>query len=449
MTVRNKEQGEGLSFLHGMLKFIKKSPSPYHASKNLCKILEKHGFRRLSETSDWNISDDDRCFVTRNGTSVIAFRGGKKAMREHGMRLVGAHIDSPCLKLNPNPFNFRQGYWMANVEVYGSPLLRTWFDRDLSIAGRIIGQGLSQSKLVNCKAPVAVIPSIAIHLDREANKRQEINAQFHINPLLLNHMGHAEVGSQEMLSNLLFATQEETFDILGFDLRLYDVNPPRLIGAGINGQPALDSQSNFENQYISSARIDNLLSCYAGVQALVNAEDDKFCMLICSDHEEVGSVSDAGAQGNFLMQVLARIDGLDARVTRQSVLISADGAHGLHPNYPDKHDEQHRPKLNQGPVIKVNSNQRYATSDETESIIRRLCAQLQIPVQVFVSRNDMPCGSTIGPLAAAEVGIRTVDVGVAQFAMHSIRELAGCQDTVDFAKLLKGFYNSELGSLID
>ncbi len=437
-------------YLNGMLEFIKNSPTPYHASHSLCTILDEQGFRRLSETEEWYLQEGDQCYVTRNGTSVIAFRFGSNSKVTHGMRLVGAHLDSPCLKLNPKANFEKHGYRVANVEVYGSSLLRTWFDRDLAIAGRIFvrdADGSIRKVMIDSKVPVAVIPSIAIHLERQANKLQEIDSQVHINPVLLNHWGDGETLPQQLLD--FAGDQAEAEDILGFDLRFYDSNPPNLIESEIEISNSDNLTSDCSNQYISSARIDNLLSCYTGVQALTNASGDNFCMLVASDHEEVGSVSDSGAQGRFLLQVLERIGALDPRVIRNSAMLSADGAHGLHPNYPEKHDEQHRPVLNRGPVIKVNSNQRYATSDETEAVIRGLCTDLKIPVQVFVSRNDQPCGTTIGPLVASEIGIKTVDVGVAQFAMHSIRELAGCDDAVYFLKLLKAFYDSDSVSLVD
>ncbi len=449
MNAKIHQHNDAVEYLEGMRKYIRKSPSPYHASINVCNILDKHGFSRLSETDDWDLTQTKKCYVTRNGTSVIAFRLGQNSKKTHGMRLVGAHLDSPCLKLNPNPINQQSGYWMANVEVYGSPLLRTWFDRDLSIAGRIFERNTNQPVLVNCQEPIGVIPSIAIHLDRDANKCQKINSQVHVNPVLLSHAGFENSQSEPLLSQLLNANCHKTEEILGCDLRLYDVNPPRIIRSKGSSDCDPSVGYDFRKQYLSSARIDNLLSCYAGVRALVDSDDDNSCMLVLNDHEEVGSVSDSGAQGNFLQQVLERIGGLDPRVTRRSVFVSADGAHGLHPNYPEKHDDQHQPILNQGPVIKVNSNQRYASSDESESFIRKLCIESDIPVQVFVSRNNLPCGTTIGPLIAAEVGIRTVDIGVAQFAMHSIRELAGCGDAVDFIKLLKAFFSSDTSLLVN
>ena len=448
MIISIPNQENSLWLVNSALDFIGRSPSPYHASSNLCRLLEFSGFRRIRETEKWHLSQGDRCYVTRNETSVIAFRYGKNNIETNGMRLVGAHIDSPCLKLNPNSITDRCGYRLANVEVYGSPLLRTWFDRDLSLAGRIFYRrpnGVVESTLVDWQEPIAVIPSIAIHLQRDANTRQEINKQTHINPVLLDQQNLVDVDFRTMVMNQLHrqSIDVDKDAILGFDLRFYDVDPPRRIGFNDDEMTGSGVNTELYNAFLSSARIDNLLSCYAGVRALIEADGENFSVLVCNDHEEVGSMSESGAQGNFLQQVLERIGGLDPRVIRRSMLISADGAHGLHPNYPEKHDEQHAPVLNKGPVIKVNSNQRYATSDETESVIRALCEDLGIPVQVFVSRNDLACGTTIGPIVASEIGIKTADAGIAQFAMHSIRELAGCGDTIDFARLLHAFYNCE------
>ncbi len=447
-----KQQGDR-QYLNEMLKFIESSPTPYHASENLCQLFDEHGFRRLYETEEWQIQTGDKCYVTRNGTSVIAFRCGQQSKDRRGMRLVGAHLDSPCLKLNPFSTIEKAGYRLANVEAYGAVLLRTWFDRDLSLAGRIFfrREGSIHNILIDSKTPIAVIPSIAIHLQRDANEHQSIDSQVHINPVLLNLNRKNSTDQTSLLQQLLawYDPSVKADEILGFDLRFYDANPPRLIGLSERQSIALNAFQGYSNQYLSSARIDNLLSCYVGAKSLIEANDENFCLLCANDHEEVGSVSETGAQGRFLQQVLERIGGLEPRVVRQSALMSADGAHGLHPNYPEKHDAHHRPILNQGPVIKLNSNQRYATSDETETLVRELCARGNIPLQIFVSRNDMPCGTTIGPLVAAEIGIKTVDVGVAQFAMHSIRELAGCADILYFHQLLRAFYESTTVSLVD
>ena len=418
------------NYRNSLFDFIYRSPSPYHASRCLADFLEGAGFTRLVEEGQWSLEPGGRYYVTRNDTSLIAFRCGQNRADSAGIRAIGAHLDSPCLKLAPNPILERHGYHQLNVEVYGSPLLRTWFDRDLSIAGRIFfdnGKSSVGKCLIHKVNPLAVIPSIAIHLEREANIRQEINSQTHLNPVIS--------GDMDSLEQLLLTGDDITDSgyngqlLLGHDLSLYDVNPPECFGTG--------------GMLISSARIDNLLSCHAGAIAIAEAKTDNFCLLVCSDHEEVGSVSDSGAGGPFLASVLRRSVGLDPSVIRRSLLISADGTHGIHPNYPHKHDDLHAPIIGDGLVIKVNANQSYASSGESVAFIRKLCENINVPHQVFISRNDIRCGSTIGPIVASEIGIRTVDVGVAQFAMHSIRELASIGDAMDFKKLLTAVLESE------
>ena len=423
-----REYGESLA------GFINRSPSPYHASRSLTDYLESEGFQRLDETDEWSLEPAGKYYVTRNDTSLIAFRNGQNPARSVGIRAIGAHLDSPCLKLTPESILNQHGYHQLNVEVYGSALVRTWFDRDLSIAGRVYfrkrDNGVGKC-LIDARSPVAVIPSIAIHLEREANTNQKINNQTHLNPVFAAETTNNSFSLEKLLaeSDGFVESGYDGGTLLGHDLCLYDTNGPVI--SGLNGE------------FISSARIDNLLSCHAGVNAIANAETDNFCLLVCSDHEEVGSVSDAGAGGSFLASVLERTVGLDSTVIRRSMLLSTDGAHGIHPNYPQKHDGQHAPVLNHGLVIKVNANQSYASTGESIALIRSLCEELQIPCQVFVSRNDMRCGSTIGPIVASEIGIKTVDIGVAQFAMHSVRELAGVKDGLDFTSLLNAFLESE------
>ncbi|MDE0309753.1 MAG: M18 family aminopeptidase [Acidiferrobacterales bacterium] len=410
--------------------FIHRSPSPYHASSSLADLLESAGFIRLSEQDKWSLESGGKYYVTRNDTSLIAFRCGRNPADSAGIRAIGAHLDSPCLKLAPDPVLKRHGYRQLNVEVYGSPLLRTWFDRDLSIAGRIFfddGASGIRKCLIHKADPLAVIPSIAIHLERDANVRQEVDSQAHLNPVIAD-----DVDSLEAFLSVGEDLTESGYDsqrLLGHDLSLYDVNPPERLGT--------------DGLLISSARIDNLLSCHAGAIAIAEAQTDNFCLLVCSDHEEVGSMSDSGADGPFLASVLQRTVGLDPTVIGRSLLVSADGAHGIHPNYPHKHDEQHAPAIGGGPVIKVNANQNYASSGESIACIRKLCESINVPHQVFISRNDIRCGTTIGPIVASEIGIPTVDIGVAQFAMHSIRELASVVDALGFRKLLQAVLESE------
>ena len=347
--------------------------------------------------------------------------------------MVGAHTDSPCLKVKPHPDTRRKGYVQLGVEVYGGALLNPWFDRDLSIAGRVsylAGDGSIAHALVDFKEPVAVIPSLAIHLDRDANESRSINKQTDLPPVLCLECGGFDFAT--LLRQRLEEGGAEVERILDHELALYDTQPPALVG--------------LEREFIASARLDNLLSCFAGLRALLEASGgDAGALLVCNDHEEVGSTTAAGARGPMLTQMLERAlpDPADRhRALARSMLVSADNAHGVHPNFADRHDDNHGPLLNRGPVIKMNANQRYASTSETAAAFRRLAAQEGVTVQTFVARSDMACGSTIGPLAAAETGVRTVDVGVPQWAMHSVRELAGAADTFNLSRVLRRFFDA-------
>ncbi|MDE0214314.1 MAG: M18 family aminopeptidase, partial [Deltaproteobacteria bacterium] len=317
-------------------------------------------------------------------------------------------------------------------EVYGGALLNPWFDRDLSIAGRVSyldRDGAIAHGLVDFKEPVAVIPSLAIHLDRDANESRSINQQTYLPPVL------GRQGEDFDLKTLLRQRLEEAgagaAEILDHELVLYDTQPPALVG--------------LEREFIASARLDNLLSCFAGMRALLEASGEAGALLVCNDHEEVGSTTASGARGPMLNQMLERLlpDPEERnRALPRSMLISADNAHGVHPNFADRHDDNHGPLLNRGPVIKMNANQRYATNSETAAVFRRLAADEGVAVQTFVVRSDMACGSTIGPLTAAETGVRTVDVGVPQWAMHSVRELAGAADAFNLSRVLRRFFDA-------
>jgi aspartyl aminopeptidase len=418
----------------GLLAFLRRSPTPYHAAGNLALLLEARGFRELREADAWHIESGGRYFVRRNGSSLIAFVRGRGAPEEAGLRLVGAHTDSPCLKLKPQPELRRHGFLQLAVEVYGGALLNPWFDRDLSIAGRVsfaTASGVSHT-LIDFRDPVAIIPNLAIHLDREANGGRAVNAQNHL-PALLALDGSEPRDFPVILRDRLLAEHPAcgAERVLDFELSLYDTQPPALVG--------------LHREFIAGARLDNLLSCYAGAIALGESDGDSSAVLVCSDHEEVGSTSAIGARGPMLSSLLARM--LPDREAREraiagSMLVSADNAHGIHPNFADKHDANHGPLLNAGPVIKVNTSQRYATSSETAALFRWLCEAEGVPVQSFSVRSDMGCGSTIGPLIAANTGVRTIDVGVPTFAMHSPRELAGCNDLYGLARVLTRFYGT-------
>ena len=400
-------------------------------------MLENAGFQALDEKKSWNLGPG-KYFVTRNDSSIIAFIRGEEDPADTGIRMVGAHTDSPCLKIKPNPDIKTHGYLNLGVEVYGGVLLNPWFDRDLSIAGRVTVQDSDkhvQSALVNFDRAVATIPSLAIHLDREANKQRTVNPQKDIPPLLMltDEQKTFEVLLQEQIKKEHPAL--EVAALLGFELSFYNMQ-----GAAITG---------IANEFLASARLDNLLSCYAGIESLLRADETVTSLMICSDHEEVGSASAEGAEGPFLKTTLERmLPNKDDyhRAIANSLLISTDNAHGIHPNYPDKHDANHGPLLNKGPVIKVNANQRYATNSETSGYFVSLCDANNVPHQTFVTRTDMACGSTIGPITAKTLGVKTLDVGVPTFAMHSIRELAGSEDAYSLAQVLKAFY-SDAGPL--
>lgn len=423
-------------FNQGLLEFLQASPTPFHAVEQMTGRLSKAGFLQLFEGDSWKLEPKQGYFVTRNDSSIIAFTTGENNPVDQGIRMVGAHTDSPCLKVKPKPELHKKGYFQLGVEVYGGVLLNPWFDRDLSLAGRVTGldaNGKLIHRLIDFKKPIAVIPSLAIHLDRDANDKRTINKQTDIPPILLQTGDSQKIEFRKFLLKFLNEenSQSELQSVLDYELCFYDTQPPALVG--------------YNEEFIASARLDNLLSCYLGLKGLIDSDRSQPSLLVCNDHEEVGSVSASGAQGPFLKSVLERICG-DAetlsRTLHHSTMISADNAHGVHPNFQGKHDENHGPLLNLGPVIKINANQRYATNSETSALFRKICEGVDVPVQAFVTRTDMGCGSTIGPITAAELGVKTLDVGVPTFAMHSIRELAGSEDAYNLYRVVEAFYNN-------
>lgn len=420
-------------FNRGLLDFIQASPTPFHATATMVGQLQKAGFKELPLEQSWKLQPGQRYYCTRNDSSIVAFVYGRQALPESGIRMVGAHTDSPCLRVKPNPELHQQRYLQLGVEVYGGALLNPWFDRDLSLAGRVTystAQGKLHSCLIDFGKAIAVIPSLAIHLDREVNNNRSINPQKDIPPLVCLTKSDEKLSFKDMLAAQMKVEHPDQAvgNVLDYELSFYDTQAPAIIG--------------LNDEFIASARLDNLASCYLGLQALLQADDKVTAMLICNDHEEVGSQTAAGAQGPMAKDILGRLlpDNEErARMLERSLLISADNAHALHPNYPDRHDSNHGPKLNAGPVIKVNANQRYATNSETSALFQQVCAECGIAVQHFVSRSDMGCGSTIGPLTASALGVATIDVGIPTFAMHSVRELAGSDDAYGFYQALLRF----------
>ena len=420
-----------------LFDFLAAAPTPFHAVYEMRTRLQEAGYIELEESCQWHVKPGGRYFVVRNESSIIAWNMPLTAdLCESGIRMVGAHTDSPCLKVKPNPETVRQGCMRLGVEVYGGALLNPWFDRDLSLAGRvsfIASSGELRSELVDFKRAIAVIPSLAIHLDREANKDRTVNPQTDLPPILAQLHGDGKIDLRELLKAELHANDiNDVEQVLDYELCFYDVQKPGYIG--------------LEQEFFASARLDNLLSCFIGMQALIESDTEQGALLVCNDHEEVGSMSAAGAQGPMLKQLLERLvcePEARNRMLASSMMVSVDNAHAVHPNYADKHDGNHGPRMNGGAVIKLNSNQRYATNSETSALFKNFARQEDLPLQAFVVRSDMGCGSTIGPITAAEIGVKTIDVGVPQLAMHSIRELAGSDDPVGLAKILRRFYCSE------
>jgi aspartyl aminopeptidase len=422
-------------FNQQLLQFLEKATTPFHAVEEMAELLTVAGFEPLEDAAAWQLEPGGKYYLTRNGSSLVAFVFGRDSGPDKGMRMVGAHTDSPCLMVKPSPEKSRQGYFQLGVEVYGGALLNPWFDRDLSLAGRVSFEsvdGQLRSLLVDFRRAIATIPSLAIHLDREANKNRTINPQTDILPLLCQVDDAGAPDFRELLKAQLLLQHPDcnVLRVLDYEMSFYDTQAPALIG--------------LKEEFIASARLDNLLSCFTGLQALLAADGAVSSLLVCNDHEEVGSLSAAGAQGPLLSSVLKRLVGNEGEyvtLTDRSMMISADNAHGIHPNYADKHDDNHGPILNRGPVIKINANQRYATNSETAGLYRMISAQEDVPVQSFVVRTDMGCGSTIGPITAGGTGVSTLDIGVPTFGMHSIRELAGSGDAWSLYRVLRRFCN--------
>jgi len=432
-----------------LMAFLDASPTPYHAASEAARRLSSRGFVELDEREEWRVESGLRGYVVRGGGTLAAFVVGNDPPAEAGFVMIGAHTDSPNLRLKPLPDLDSAGYRQLGVEVYGGVLFSTWLDRDLSIAGRVTLRG-NRSALVKLERTVCRIPNLAIHLDREVNTRGLVlNPQTHLVPLLGVEPSAKDKKKESILRPLIAAElgraglSAAPDDVLGYDLCLYDV-----AGAALGG---------VDGEFIFSARLDNLASCHAALEALLAcATPARATRLIALyDHEEIGSQSAAGARSRFLEGVLERLatgfagSGAHAtsRAFARSLLVSADMAHAVHPNYADKHDRQHRPLIGRGPVLKTNAAQSYATDAPGAAAFSEACREAGFEPQHFVSRADIACGSTIGPISAARLGIRTVDVGNPMLSMHSCRELSGARDVAPMIRALSALF--ERPPLID
>jgi aspartyl aminopeptidase len=418
-----------------LFEFIRTTPTPFHAAAAIKDVLNKAGFTILDEKRRWKIDQGGKYAVTRNG-SIIAFATSAGDFSQEGFRMAGAHTDSPSLQLKPHPRATSLPYLQFSVEKYGGVLLNTWFDRELSLAGRVTvltENGAACSCLIDFQEPVLYIPSLAIHLDRKANEGKEINAQNDICPVFAQSVASVEQWHDLLLERLNARHNDlSARSVLSYDLFCYDCSPPRYFG--------------LDNTFICGPRIDNLLSCFVALQALLDSESSSNCMLLFTNHEEIGSTSNSGALSNFAASVLARICGSAedmAIAMNRSFFISFDNAHASHPNFLDKSDADHQVVLNKGPVIKLNSSQRYCSTSRSEAMFKLLCSEIGVETQDFIMRSDMACGSTIGPLTSAELGLEGVDVGVPTWAMHSIREVTGARDPEYLYLAARHFFNRD------
>lgn len=414
--------------------FLNASPSPFHAVSNVAEILRTNGFTELLEGDKWAVRPSAKHFVVRNGSSIIAFATGPKWKPGNGVSILGAHTDSPVLRLKPKSNCGTNGYLQVGVEIYGGGLWPTWFDRDLSLAGKVILSSESgyRSKLVHIRKPLMRIPTLAIHLHREQSNKLEFNKEEHLKPILGLGTPVTEDNHAPQLLALLASELNTTPEsIKDFELVLYDTQSAEIGG--------------ISDEFIFGGRLDNLNSSFCAVQALiassVNPDDSTVRCVSLFDHEEVGSASSHGAASNFLEAIIARLaEGSFYESLAKSFLLSADVAHAVHPNYVSKHEANHKPQLNKGPVVKINANQRYATTAPGMVFLQDIAGD--VPLQKVVVRNDSPCGSTIGPIMASRLGVRCLDIGNPVLSMHSIREMAGTTDVSNSIELFKRYFEN-------
>lgn len=422
-----------------LVDFLYDSPSACHGVKATQKILDENGFIEIKETDKWDLQAKGKYYVIKNDSALIAFEVGTGDIEEAGLRLIGAHTDVPGFRIKPNPQMISEGkYVKLNTEVYGGPILHTWFDRPLSIAGKVSLKGASplkpETRLVNINKPLLIIPSLAIHMNREVNEGFKINRQVDTLPLL--GLINDKLEKEDYLMNILAEElQVNKEDILNFELGLYEYEKGMLIG--------------MNEELISSGRFDDLWMVYAGIKALVDSRENAATkVMICIDNEEIGSLTAEGANSTLLNNILERIAlglGKDRegyyRTLANSIMISADLAHAVHPNLGDKHDPTNRPVLEGGPVLKIAASGSYSTDSFNGAIFAGVCEAAGVPFQKFVNRSDVRGGTTIGPVTAANLTIPVIDMGAPVLGMHSIRELASVKDNYYTVKAFTEFFS--------
>lgn len=421
-------------FAEKLIDFINKSPSPFHVTENLGNSFEEAGFTRLDEKKEWELSMGQGYYVTRNDSAIIAFTLPSRT--PVNFKMVATHNDSPCFKVKENPEMVADGHYIIlNTEKYGGMIMSTWLDRPLSVAGRVVyenEEGIT-SCLVNMDRDTLIIPNLAIHMNREINDGYKYNPQKDMLPLY--SMGNEKGTFTDAVAKECGIDREA---VLSYDLFVYNREKGSVWGGN--------------NEFVSAPRLDDLQCTFLSAKALEDAEEsDSICMSIVFDNEETGSSGNVGADSDFLRTVLDRIRiaiQMDMetyyRMLAGSYMISADNAHGVHPNHPDKADPTNRPYINGGIVIKSNAAKKYSTDALTEGIFKKICKDVGVGYQTYVNRSDIPGGSTLGNISSAQVSVPTIDIGIAELAMHSAYETSGVKDTEDLYKIFSKFFNKTL-----
>jgi len=427
-----------IEFAQNLIDFIYDSPTAFHAVARAKEDLTKEGFMEIAEEEKWSLKKGGKYFVSKNDSALTAFVVGMGEIEENGFKIIGAHTDSPSFRIKPAPeMVVDNAYVKLNTEVYGGPILNTWMDRPLALAGRVTLRSENllypETRLVNINKPIMIIPNLAIHMNRDINTGIELNKQKDTLPLLAMVSEELEK-DKYLLSTIASELSVECKQIIDFDLFLYEYEKGSIIG--------------LNNEFISSSRLDDLAMVHAGIRALAStAPVQATNVMVCFDNEEVGSSTKQGADSNMLADILERItisqeknreDFL--RALSKSFMISADNAHAVHPNSPEKNDPTNKPYINKGPVIKINANQSYTTDSNSDAVYELVCEKAGVPVQKFVNRSDAKGGSTIGPISSTHLNIRSVDMGSPTLAMHSIRELGGVIDHTYVTKSFQEFY---------
>ena len=414
-----------------LIEFIDHSPSSFHVIENARKQFLEHGFTQLNEKEYWNLEEGKSYFVIRNGSSILAFHLPRKDFK--GFHIVASHSDSPTYRIKEQPqMDVEKHYTKLNTERYGGMIPETWFDRPLSIAGRIIIEenGQIKDQLVNIDRDLLIIPNLAIHMTRSSSDSKQLNPQKDMLPLCGGNL--TKDGFEEMIAKEANVDKE---DILSYDLFLYNRMKGTILG--------------INEEFVASPKLDDLECAFSSMEAMVNAEYSKDYVTMCAifDNEEVGSGTKQGAGSTFLPEVLKRISSLTGKTEEEyymavadSFMLSADNGHAVHPNYQDKTDPTNRCYMNEGIVLKYNASQKYTTDGNSAALVKYLCKKEGIKYQTFFNRSDMPGGSTLGNISTGQVSMKSADIGLPQLSMHSTYETAGCKDFDDMITLMRSFY---------